>query len=81
MTNKEVKKLATQLKIDLNKIPLKELKKGIAVEREHKDITKGDPVMTAKIAAAHLKERADYYSILKKVEHGKKMPIKKSKRR
>ena len=41
---------------------------GMKVEMEHKDVTKGDPVTTAKIALAHLKEKPDYYTKLKKVE-------------
>jgi len=38
------------------------------VELEHEDITKGDPIKTAKIVMAHLKEVPDYYTKLKKVE-------------
>ena len=41
---------------------------GMQVENEHRDVTKGDPVMTGKIAAAHLKEMGDYYTKLKKME-------------
>jgi hypothetical protein len=41
---------------------------GMKVELEHKDITEGDPVLTAKIVLAHLKEKPDYYTRLKKVE-------------
>lgn len=35
---------------------------------EHCDITDGDPLMTARIALAHLKERRDYYQKLKECE-------------
>lgn len=45
-----------------------QFKQGMKVELEHKDITKGDPVKTAKIVMAHLKEVPDYYTKLKKVE-------------
>lgn len=41
---------------------------GYKTEREHADLTNGDPVMTAKIVIAHLKEKADYYAKLAKVE-------------
>lgn len=41
---------------------------GMKVEMEHKDVTKGDQRATAKIALAHLKEKPDYYTKLKKVE-------------
>lgn len=42
-----------------------EVESGLDVETEHEDITKGDNLQTAKIAAAHLKERPDYYKRLK----------------
>lgn len=45
-----------------------EFKKGIKVEKEHKDVTGGDPVTTAKIAIAHLKEMPNYYQKLEKME-------------
>lgn len=39
---------------------------GMNVELEHKDVTGGDLIKTAKIAAAHLKEVPNYYTLLKK---------------
>lgn len=45
-----------------------EIKKGIKVEREHDDITKGNPKLVGKIVAAHLKELPDYYTKLQKME-------------
>lgn len=44
----------------------KEVESGLDVEKEHQDVTKGDKMKTAKIAAAHLKEVPDYYKKLKK---------------
>jgi len=44
----------------------KEVGMGMDVEKEHEDVTHGDKLKTAKIAAAHLKERPDYYKRLKK---------------
>ena len=41
---------------------------GMKVEMEHQDVTKGNLRTTAKIALAHLKEKPDYYTRLKKVE-------------
>ena len=41
---------------------------GMNSELEHKDVTHGNMVMTAKIAAAHLKENPKYYSLLKTIE-------------
>jgi hypothetical protein len=42
------------------------LREGMEIEREHRDVTKGGVLATAKIAAAHLCERKDYYKRLKK---------------
>ena len=39
---------------------------GINTELEHKDVTGGNLIKTAKIAAAHLREVPDYYTKLKK---------------
>lgn len=39
---------------------------GMNVEMEHQDVTNGNIVKTAKIAAAHLKEKPKYYTLLKK---------------
>lgn len=44
------------------------LREGMQVELEHRDVTGGALLKTAKIAAAHLCERTDYYKRLKKVE-------------
>jgi hypothetical protein len=38
------------------------------VEREHADVTRCSPLLTARIAAAHIRERSDYYQRLRKVE-------------
>lgn len=46
---------------------------GMNVELEHQDVTHGNVVKTAKIAAAHLNENPKYYSLLMKhVEKQKK---------
>lgn len=37
---------------------------GMNIEREHADVTGCCPVPTARIAAAHLRERLDYYRLL-----------------
>jgi hypothetical protein len=47
---------------------------GMDVELEHglsgpsTDVTGNDPILTGKIALAHLNEYADYYTRLKKME-------------
>lgn len=60
------KDIAKRAKIDLSCFDKKELKMGYEEEKEHKDVTGGDPVKTLKIAIAHLKEDPKYYTKLKK---------------
>jgi ribosomal protein S18 acetylase RimI-like enzyme len=45
---------------------------GMNTELEHKDVTHGNVVKTAKIAAAHLRENPKYYSLLMKHVEKKK---------
>lgn len=45
---------------------------GMNVELEHNDVTDGDLIKTAKIAAAHIREVPDYYTLLKKYVEKKK---------
>ena len=51
-----------------------DLLQGMLIEYEHgsKDpitnVTNDDPIITAKIALAHLNEKSDYYKLLKKIE-------------
>ena len=67
---------AQELGIDFSKEPfdLEELRMGMDVELEHgrrdpaTDVTEDDPVMTAKIALAHLRELPDYYERLAEME-------------
>lgn len=42
------------------------LRRGMEVEREHRDVTGGAVGRTARIAAAHLCERSDYYERLER---------------
>jgi len=63
-----LEKLFEKVTKDSDKYSFAQFKAGFAVEKEHKDVTKGDPLKTAKIVMAHLKEVPDYYTKLKKVE-------------
>jgi exonuclease III len=45
---------------------------GMNVEMEHQDVTNGNVVKTAKIAATHLTEKPNYYTLLKKYVEKKK---------
>lgn len=61
--------------IDITKYDVEQLKMGIEVEKEHGsqrgedvNVTKDDPITTARIAIAHLKEISDYYTRLATME-------------
>jgi hypothetical protein len=55
-------------------IDLEQFRRGLEVEMEHgardpeTNVTNDDPVLTAKIAWAHLKEIPDYYTRLDRME-------------
>lgn len=74
VTDTEVKRVASFLNLDLRKLSLKTLKKGIKVELEHgykgsrTNVSCDDLVITAKIALAHIIEFPDYYERLEKLE-------------
>ena len=70
----EAKRLGDEIGVDWSTIPLEEFRVGLGVELEHgtrdpaTDVTGDDPLMTSKIALAHLNEFPDYYSRLAKME-------------
>lgn len=71
-TRDEAKKIGDEIGVDWNKVELEQFRRGCDVEREHgkidpqTNVTNDDPIMTGKIALAHLKERSDYYILLDK---------------
>ncbi len=73
-TSEEAKKIGNQLKISWKNFNLEQFRMGLNVELEHgkinsnTNITNDDPLMTGKIALAHLNEFADYYTRLEKME-------------
>ena len=52
----------------LSKYDPEQFHMGMNVELEHRDITRGNLLLTAKIVIAHLKEVPDYYTQLKTIE-------------
>ncbi len=70
----EAERIGAQIGIDWRQVDLDEFRKGLAVEMEHgshdpeTDVTHDDPLLTGKIAWAHIKEYADYYTRLEKME-------------
>ena len=73
-TTEEAKKIGEELRIDWSKFDVEQFRMGMEVELEHglrdanTNVTNDDPLMTGKIALAHLNEFPDYYTRLKKME-------------
>lgn len=70
----EAKDVGSKLGLDWNQIDLEQFRRGLEVELEHgardpqTNVTNDDLMLTGKIAWAHLKEFADYYTRLDKLE-------------
>ena len=70
----EAKKIGETLGIDWTKFDVEQFRVGMDVELEHgkedsiTNVTDDDPLMTGKIALAHLNEFPDYYTRLLKLE-------------
>lgn len=70
----EAKQIGDQLGIDWSLFDVEQFKMGMNVELEHgmidphTNVTNDDPLMTGKIALAHLNEMADYYDRLEEME-------------
>jgi hypothetical protein len=75
-TLEEAEAIARDLEIDLaaEGIELEQFRMGLGVELEHgrhdpeTDVTGDDPLITGKIALAHLREIPDYYTRLAAME-------------
>ena len=75
-TVEEARFVGEEIGIDWATAPfdVEQYRMGMDVELEHgardpqTDVTGGDPVLTGKIALAHLKELPDYYTRLQKME-------------
>ena len=73
-TAEEAKEIGEQLGITWDKYDVEQFRMGMDVELEHgtvdsnTNVTDDDPLMTGKIALAHLNELPDYYTRLEKME-------------
>jgi uncharacterized protein DUF5661 len=75
-TSDEARKVGSEIGIDWSSAPfeVEQFRMGMDVELEHglhdpaTDVTGSDPVVTGKIALAHLNEFADYYVRLERME-------------
>jgi len=64
ITSETAKSIGDRLKINWDSINLEQFRRGLEVELEHSDLTKGDLVLTSVIVLAHLDETRDYYTKL-----------------
>ncbi|MDX1992543.1 MAG: DUF5661 family protein [bacterium] len=73
-TTEQAREIGDTLGIDWNRFDVEQFRMGLDVELEHglhdpsTDVTGNDPILTGKIALAHLKEFAYYYTRLEKME-------------
>lgn len=70
----EAKSVGEKLEVKWDKFDVEQFRIGLDVELEHglrdlkTNLTNDDPILTGKIALAHLNEFPDYYTRLKKME-------------
>lgn len=73
-TSEQAKEIGEKLGIKWDKYDVEQFRMGLDVELEHglvdpnTNVTNDDPILTGKIALAHLNEFADYYTRLYKME-------------
>ena len=73
-TLEEAKRVGDAIGVDWARFDLEQFRAGMDVEFEHgahdpqTDVTHDDPLLTGKIALAHLKEFPDYYVRLERME-------------
>ena len=73
-SSEEAKKIGEKIGINWSKFDVEQFRMGLDVELEHgtidpnTNVTEDDPIITGKIALAHLNEFADYYTRLDKLE-------------
>jgi len=73
-TADEAKQIGQALGIDWSQFDVEQFRMGLDVELEHglvdphTNVTNNDPIMTGKIALAHLNEFGDYYTHLERME-------------
>ena len=73
-TAQEAKAVGDELGIKWDKFDVDQFRRGMDIEFEHgtrdswTNVTNDDPIMTGKIALAHLNEFSDYYDRLEEME-------------
>ena len=75
-TSEQAKEIGEMLGVNWSKFDIEQFRMGMDVELEHgtsdplTNVTDNDPLITGKIALAHLTEYPDYYTRLEKMEIG-----------
>ena len=73
-TLERAREIGESLGVDWSHFSVEQFRMGMIVEMEHgldnpiTDVTGNDPLITGKLALAHLNEFADYYTRLQKME-------------
>jgi len=73
-TIEEARRVGDEIGVDWSRFELEQFRAGMDVELEHgshdpqTDVTGDDPIVTGKIALAHMKEYPDYYERLERME-------------
>jgi len=73
-TSEEARRVGDTIGVDWSRFDLEQFRSGMDVEFEHgshdpqTDVTGDDPILTGKIALAHMKEFPDYYERLERME-------------
>jgi hypothetical protein len=73
-TTEQAREIGARLGVDWSRFDVEQFRMGLDVELEHglrdpsTNVTGDDPIMTGKIALAHLNEFPDYYTRLDKME-------------
>jgi hypothetical protein len=73
-TPEEARRVGDAIGVDWERYDLEQFRAGMDVEFEHgrhdpqTDVTGDDPIITGKIALAHMKEFPDYYERLERME-------------
>ena len=73
-TSEEARRVGDAIGVDWERFDLEQFRAGMDVEFEHgardpqTNVTDDDPIVTGKIAFAHMKEFPDYYDRLERME-------------
>jgi len=73
-TSEEARRVGDAIGVDWERFDLEQFRAGMDVEFEHgshdpqTNVTDDDPIVTGKIALAHMKEFPDYYERLERME-------------